>query len=114
MSFVQADSSHNKELDHYACTDGDPSTPCKNNNPFGLCVQWVQTYKNKPAQAATTTAANTITVSVINGQNVCGESTIPKAWGAAGVKYLSSQNLNYKVGSCTPVSDLSTVRVADH
>jgi len=100
VSFVQADSSHNKELDHYACTDGDPSTPCKNNNPFGLCVQWVQTYKNKPAQAATTTAANTITVSVINGQNVCGESTIPKAWGAAGVKYLSSQNLNYKVGSC--------------
>lgn len=46
VSFQTEDGGHNKELDHSACVDGDPRTKCKNLNPFGLCVQWVQSYKN--------------------------------------------------------------------
>ena len=46
IAFVTANSGQNKELDHKACVDHDSSTVCKNENPFGLCVQWVQYYKD--------------------------------------------------------------------
>lgn len=46
VSFQTEDGGQNKELDHKACVDGDPRTKCKNLNPFGLCVQWVQYYVN--------------------------------------------------------------------
>jgi hypothetical protein len=42
VSFQHAGGDDNAELDHSACAHGDAS--CKNLNPFGICVQWIQAY----------------------------------------------------------------------
>lgn len=54
------------------------------------------TLYSKPRQSTAT-----VTVHVINDQNQCGESTIPKAWAAAGLKWMSAHDLPAAVGTCS-------------
>ena len=44
VSFLLDNGDNNVELDHQACADGLES--CVNQNPFGLCVEWIQYYSN--------------------------------------------------------------------
>lgn len=97
VSFVTASGDQNKELDHKACTDHDESTWCKNENPFGLCVQWVQYYKDATHDDS---LDEKISVYIINGQDQCGESTFPKKWKNSALKWVGSQGLTAKVGTC--------------
>jgi len=97
VSFVHANGKQNEELDHKACSDHDSSTACKNKNPFALCVQWIQYYKDAKHDDS---LDEKISVYIINAQDQCGESTFPKKWTTAALKWVGGQGLNAKVGTC--------------
>lgn len=42
ISFQTEDGGDNSELNHDACANGDAD--CQNLNPFGICIQWIQSY----------------------------------------------------------------------
>ena len=50
VSFQTADGGNNEELDHEACARR--SDDCQNLNPFGLCVMWIESYRNADATQA--------------------------------------------------------------